>query len=281
MSEPIKRDSAADDGQEFTETPAAAVDAYDAVEALPGDTAASRATVGLPTRDRSELSGHLIVLEGTDGSGRSTQIALLTEWLESQGFAVQTMGLRRSFLIAKDIDGLLAKNSVTRYTLALMYATDFFDQLENRILPALRSGMIVLADRYYYTLIVRAAVRGLDHGYLHRIYDLALPPDLTFFLNVRPQISFEREFQKSPAISFWEAGRDLHLSDDLYDSFISYQTMIRKEFVALAKHHGFTTLNGENPIRTVNADLRKRIASYLGIRNIRYRPSHALVHLWQ
>jgi dTMP kinase len=246
-----------------------------------GESIVTRASVGLPTLDRSELSGHLIVLEGTDGSGRSTQIALLTEWLESQGFAVQTMGLRRSFLIAKDIDSLLAKNSVTRYTLALMYATDFFDQLENRILPALRSGMIVLADRYYYTLIARAAVRGLDHQYLHRIYDLALPPDLTFFLNVRPQVAFEREFQKSPAISFWEAGRDLHLSDDLYDSFIGYQTMVRKEFVNLAKRHGFATLNGENTIRTVNADLRKRIASYLGIRNIRYRPSHALVHLWQ
>jgi|SRR5579875_199334 len=254
-------------------------------DALPGggfaESAGLRVHAGLPTRDRSELSGHLIVLEGTDGSGRSTQIALLTEWLESQGFAVQTMGLRRSFLIAKDIDALLAKNSVTRYTLALMYATDFFDQLESRILPALRSGMVVLADRYYYTLIVRAAVRGLDHEYLHRIYDLALSPDLTFFLNVRPQIAFEREFEKSPAISFWEAGRDLHLSDDLYESFIAYQTMVRKEFVALAKKHGFTTLNGENSIRTVNADLRKRIAAYLGIRNIRYRPSHSLVHLWQ
>lgn len=280
MSESAKRESAGDDGQRLAETTARMIET-ESGEGWSTDTAASRMIVGLPTRDRSELSGHLIVLEGTDGSGRSTQIALLTEWLESQGFAVQTMGLRRSFLIAKDIDSLLAKNSVTRYTLALMYATDFFDQLENRILPALRSGMIVLADRYYYTLIVRAAVRGLDHDYLHRIYDLALPPDLTFFLNVRPQIAFEREFQKSPAISFWEAGRDLHLSDDLYDSFIGYQTMIRKEFVALAKRHGFATLNGENPIRTVNADLRKRIATYLGIRNIRYRPSHALVHLWQ
>lgn len=280
MSESAKRESVSDDGQKLAETTANMIET-ESGDGWSTDTAASRMIVGLPTRDRNELSGHLIVLEGTDGSGRSTQIALLTEWLESQGFAVQTMGLRRSFLIAKDIDSLLAKNSVTRYTLALMYATDFFDQLENRILPALRSGMIVLADRYYYTLIVRAAVRGLDHDYLHRIYDLALPPDLTFFLNVRPQIAFEREFQKSPAISFWEAGRDLHLSDDLYDSFIGYQTMIRKEFVALAKRHGFATLNGENPIRTVNADLRKRIASYLGIRNIRYRPSHALVHLWQ
>ncbi|MGH9780816.1 MAG: dTMP kinase, partial [Candidatus Acidiferrales bacterium] len=226
MTEPVKSDGNPEVAHEFVTTPGSGMQTW------LGESVPLRPSAGLPTQNRSELSGHLIVLEGTDGSGRSTQIALLTEWLESQGFAVQTMGLRRSFLIAKDIDSLLARNSVTRYTLALMYATDFFDQLENRILPALRSGMIVLADRYYYTLIARAVVRGLDHEYLHRIYELALPPDLTFFLNVRPQVAFEREFQKSPAISFWEAGRDLHLSDDLYDSFINYQTMLRKEFVS-------------------------------------------------
>jgi len=165
MSEPVNPAAAPAANQELIDT---AGDS-DALSGSFGASGIAHAPVGLPTRDRGELSGHLIVLEGTDGSGRSTQIALLTEWLESQGFAVQTMGLRRSFLIAKDIDALLAKNSVTRYTLALMYATDFFDQLESRILPALRSGMVVLADRYYYTLIVRAVVRGLDHGYLHRI----------------------------------------------------------------------------------------------------------------
>src|SRR6202167_3042251 len=90
----------------------------------------------IPGVNQAELSGSLIVLEGTDGSGRSTQISLLTEWLESEGFAVQTMGLRRSFLVGEDIDGLLAENTVTRMTLALMYSTDFFDQLERRILPA-------------------------------------------------------------------------------------------------------------------------------------------------
>ena len=121
-------------------------------------------------QDLGRLSGTLIVVEGPDSSGRSTQIALLTEWLESQGFAVQTMGLRRSALIGRDIDALLARNVVTRYTLALMYATDFYDQLESRIIPALRSGMVVLADRYLYTLIARAVVRGIEdiaykHGY--------------------------------------------------------------------------------------------------------------------
>jgi dTMP kinase len=238
-------------------------------------------SLALPTIHREDLDGHLIVVEGTDGSGRSTQIALLTEWLESQGFAVQTMGLRRSALIAKDIDALLARNVVTRYTLALMYATDFYDQLETRIIPALRSGMVVLADRYFYTLIVRAVVRGINREYAHGLYELALRPDLTFFLNVRPEVTFLREFKKEPTISYWEAGRDMHLSDDLYESFIQYQTLVRKEFVHLARRHNFITFNGEGSVRAVNADLRRRIADHLGIRSVRYQPSQALVHLWR
>ena len=125
-----------------------------------GNLAARFYGIPLPGIKPEELSGSLIVVEGTDGSGRSTQISLLTEWLESEGFAVQTMGLRRSYLVGEDIDALLAENAVTRLTLALMYSTDFFDQLERRILPALRSGLIVLADRYIFTLIARAAVRG-------------------------------------------------------------------------------------------------------------------------
>ena len=136
--------------------------------------------VALPGVKEEELSGTLIVIEGTDGSGRSTQITLLTEWLESEGYAVQTAGLRRSSLVADDIDALLAENAVTRLTLALMYSTDFFDQLERRILPALRSGLIVLADHYIFTLIARAAVRGIGRDYLHGIYEMALRPDLTF-----------------------------------------------------------------------------------------------------
>jgi dTMP kinase len=247
---------------------------------FPAPVPRSLASLTLPSVRQEELEGHLIVIEGTDGSGRSTQMALLTEWLEFQGFAVQTMGLRRSYLIAKDIDALMAKNAVTRYTLMLMYATDFYDQLENRIIPALRSGMVVLADRYLYTLIARAAVRGIDREYASGIYDLALRPDLTFFLNVRPQIAFSREFKKSPAISYWEAGRDMHLSDDLYESFIQYQGMLRKEFLHLAKKHDFVTFSGEGTIRAVNADLRRRIAERLGIRSVRYQPSRALIHLW-
>jgi dTMP kinase len=235
----------------------------------------------LPDVKTEELSGNLIVIEGADGSGRSTQIALLTEWLESEGFAVQTMGLRRSALVAEDIDTLLAENAVTRLTLALMYSTDFFDQLERRILPALRSGLIVLADRYIFTLIARAAVRGISRDYLHGIYETALKPDLTFWLNVRPEVAFDREFKKSHTISYWESGRDMSLSNDLFQSFIRYQSMIKHEFEYLSRRHGFMELDGEASISEVNKQLRKQIAAQLGIRSTHYQPSHALANLWR
>jgi dTMP kinase len=231
--------------------------------------------------DPSELHGTLIVIEGLDGSGRSTQIALLQEWLESEGFAVQTSGLRRSNLVGRDIDELLAKNAVTRLTLALMYATDFFDQLEHRIVPALRSGTVVLADRFIFTLIARSVVRGINRDYLTGLYAMALRPHLTFWLNVRPETAFAREFKKAQAISYWEAGRDMSLSHDLYWSFVRYQTMIKREFEVMAKRNSFIELDGEASVSSVNKQLRQHIGEHLGIRATKYSPSSALAHLWR
>ena len=265
-----------------TETPAAA-------DAVPGrlptsaDDDASKYFFGEPlvAFDPHEITGTLIVIEGMDGSGRSTQISLLQEWLESEGFAVQTSGLRRSTLVGRDIDELLAKNAVTRLTLALMYCTDFFDQLEHRIVPALKSGTIVLADRYIFTLIARSVVRGINRDYLSGLYAMALRPHLTFWLNVRPETAFGREFRKAQAISYWEAGRDMSLSHDLYWSFIRYQTMIKREFEAFSKRHDFLELDGEANVSNVNKLLRQRIAEHLGIRATKYTPSSALSHLWR
>ena len=247
------------------------------------DAAASQYFFGEPLVgfDPSEITGSLIVIEGMDGSGRSTQITLLQEWLESEGFAVQTSGLRRSNLVGRDIDELMAKNAVTRLTLALMYATDFFDQVEHRILPALRSGTVVLADRFIFTLIARGVVRGINRDYLSGLYAMALRPHLTFWLNVRPETAFAREFKKAQAISYWEAGRDMSLSHDLYWSFIRYQTMITREFEVMAKRHNFIELDGESSVPAVNKLLRQRIAEQLGIRATKYTPSAALAHLWR
>ena len=183
--------------------------------------------------------------------------------------------------MADDIDALLAENSVTRTTLALMYSTDFFDQLERRILPALRSGLVVLADRYIYTLIARAAVRGIGRDYLHGIYEMALRPDLTFWLNVAPEVAFDREFKKSHAISYWESGRDMSLSNDLFQSFVRYQSLIKKEFEYLSRRHGFVELDGEDSVINVNRELRKRIGAHLGIKSTHYQPSNAFANLWR
>jgi len=270
-----------------TETPAAttstAPPAAAAKTAAAAEDASSQYFFGEPLVgvDPSEITGNLIVIEGMDGSGRSTQIALLQEWLESEGFAVQTSGLRRSNLVGRDIDELLAKNAATRLTLALMYATDFFDQVEHRILPALRSGTVVLADRFIFTLIARGVVRGINRDYMSGLYAMALRPHLTFWLNVRPETAFGREFKKAQAISYWEAGRDMSLSHDLYWSFIRYQTMIKREFEVMAKKHNFLELDGEASVSTVNKQLRQRIAEQLGIRATKYTPSAALAHLWR
>src|SRR5881296_2474664 len=271
-----------------TETPSAtaastAPPAAGAKTAAASDDGSSQYFFGEPLVgfDPSEITGNLIVIEGMDGSGRSTQIALLQEWLESEGFAVQTSGLRRSNLVGRDIDELLAKNAATRLTLALMYATDFFDQMEHRILPALRSGTVVLADRFIFTLIARGVVRGINRDYLGGLYAMSLRPHLTFWLNVRPETAFGREFKKAQAISYWEAGRDMSLSHDLYWSFIRYQTMIKREFEVMAKKHSFLELDGEANVPAVNKQLRQRIGEQLGIRVTKYTPSAALAHLWR
>jgi dTMP kinase len=229
--------------------------------------------------DTSNVTGRLIVVEGSDGSGRSTQISLLQEWLEANGFPVVTSGLRRSRLVGSDIDRLLEENSVTPTTLALMYATDFYDQLQNQILPALASGAIVLADRYVYSLSARAAVRGIATGYLDTIYQLALKPDVIFWLNLSPETAFEREFRKYKAIKYWESGRDLALSNDLRESFLIYQRRIKQRFARMAKKHGFVEIDGEESVRAVNSRLRRNLASLLGIRGLKYEPSDAMKHL--
>lgn len=235
----------------------------------------------LPELATRDLEGSLFVIEGSDGSGRSTQIALLNEWLESRGYAVRTIGLRRSNLLAKNIDKILGNNQIGKLTLALLYATDFYDQLENVMIPALRSGHIVLADRYVYTLIARSEVRGIQSHYLNEIYSLALKPVLTFWLNINPSVTFERLFEKSHAISYWESGRDLNLSEDLHESFIKYQSKLRNRFQRFSKKEDFVIINGEASIQTINALLRQRIAKFLGLENSHYTPSAKVEKKWQ
>lgn len=218
---------------------------------------------GIPKVDLEMLAGKLIVVEGADGSGRSTQIALLVEWLEDTGHATVQVGLKRSTLVSEELDHAQEGNILSRTTLSLFYATDFADQLENIILPALKAGFIVLADRYIYTLMARDIVRGVDEEWLKNLYGIALEPDAVFYLNVPPEELVQRNFAKNLSLDYWESGMDIGLSRDMFDSFMQYQTSVQKTFKYLQREYGFTIVDGMRSADAITAELRKKIGAVL------------------
>jgi dTMP kinase len=207
-------------------------------------------TFGRPLAEMgtSRLVGRLFAVEGADGSGRSTNIKALSEWLEAGGYAVRHMGLRRSPLLAQDIEHAKQSRLLTRTTMALLYATDFYDQLVHEIIPALRAGYIVLADRYIYTLMARDIVRGAEPEWTRNLYSSALIPDAVFYLQVDPEELVLRNFEKNATLDYWESGMDLGLSRDMFDSFIKYQRLLTAEFQALAKDNAFTVISASRAI---------------------------------
>ena len=218
---------------------------------------------GIPGVDVSKLAGKLIVVEGADGSGRSTQIQSLVDWLESAGHSTVQVGLKRSTLVSKELDRAQEGNILSRTTLSLFYATDFADQLENIILPALRAGQMVLSDRYIYTLMARDLVRGMDAKWLKNLYGMALAPDAVFYLNVRPEDLVQRTFAKYARLDYWESGMDLGLGPDIFDSFLKYQALMAREFKRLQATYGFHIINAHRPADVINAELRKKIEAVL------------------
>src|SRR5712691_1520211 len=214
---------------------------------------------GLPNVKLESLSGQLIVVEGADGSGRSTQINLLRDWLERRGFPTLNVGLKRSMLVSRELEQAMRGNILGTRTLSLFYATDFADQLENVIIPALRSGFIVLADRYIYTLMSRAIVRGAEPAWIREVYNIALVPDAVFYLAVSPRILGERNLRKHAVLDYWESGMDIHRSANMYGSFIEYQRQIQKEFKAMQELYGFDTVDGNRSPRAIQNELRGKI----------------------
>jgi dTMP kinase len=207
--------------------------------------------------------GKLIVIEGPDSSGRSTQIALLTSQLEADGHAVLNTGLKRSELVGEGI--LEAKRNATlgKKTLALFYAADFADQLEQKIIPALEAGYVVLADRYIYTLMARNTVRGIPRKWSHDLYGFALVPDQIYYLRVDPHTLVHRVFEKNSSLDYYESGSDLGLSDDMFESFILYQQKIAKEFQVMQKMYGLSSIDGDKTIEEINGDLKGKVDMFL------------------
>jgi dTMP kinase len=214
---------------------------------------------GIPGVDLSQLSGKLIVVEGADGSGRSTQIARLKDWLEGHGHATVQIGLKHSTLVGEELDKAQAGNVLSRTTFSLFYATDFADQLENSIIPSLRAGFMVLADRYIYTLMVRDVVRGMDPRWVENLYSIAIVPDAVFYLKVAPGELIQRTFAKSHALDYWESGMDLGLSRDMFDSFVEYQGLVTAEFERLQRTYGFSIVDGNRSPEVITRDLQQKI----------------------
>jgi dTMP kinase len=218
--------------------------------------------VTLPGMELADLTGKLIVIEGTDGVGRSTQINLLKPWLEQQGHAVIDTGIKRSELAGKGIQQAQEGHTLGRITLSLFYATDFADRLENEIVPALRAGFVVLTDRYIYSLMARAVVRGVDPAWVRSAYSFALKPDAVFYLRIGvddliPRVVFSRGFD------YWESGMDLNPSEDMYESFQKYQSGLLAEFDNLAKEYSFEVIDASVEVRPVFEHLRKGITRVL------------------
>ena len=218
---------------------------------------------GIPGVDVSKLAGLLIVVEGADGSGRSTQIKMLIEWLESCGHSTVQVGLKRSTLVSEELDRAQHGNILSRTTLSLFYATDFADQMENMILPALRAGQMVLADRYIYTLMARDLVRGMDEEWLKNLYGLALVPDAVFYLNVAPEELVQRALAKYSSFDYWESGMDLGLARNMFDSFLKYQALVASQFRHLQRTYGFQIIDGHRSVEAINAELQKKIEAVL------------------
>jgi len=217
----------------------------------------------LPKINPLLLKGKLIVVEGADGSGRSTQIDLLHNQLEVLGYPVTDVGLRRSTLVADELQEALRGNTLSPITMSLFYATDFADQLENKIIPALRSGFIVLADRYIYTLMARDIVRGIDSEWVRDIYGIALNPDAVFYLNVSPETLAERNLMKRGLLDFWESGMDIRRTGDMYECFIRYQRHMHQEFHRMQSEFGFEVINGNRSPIAINRDLRSKVEQIL------------------
>jgi len=212
----------------------------------------------LPGMNLSELSGKLIVLEGTDGAGRTTQINLLKTWLEERGHAVLDTGMTRSALAGEGIRRAKEGNNLGRVTQSLFYATDFIDRLENEIVPALRAGFIVLTDRYIYSLMARAVVRGMDAAWIRSIYKVALVPDAVIYLRINidqliPRVIFSRGFD------YWESGMDVFPGQDMYENFRSYQASLLTEFERLSMEYHFETVDASPDVKRVFADLQRKV----------------------
>lgn len=218
---------------------------------------------GLPGIDISGLTGKLIVLEGPDSVGRTSQIEMLRTWLESQGHAVADTGLTRSELTEEGLEQAKSGHTLGRRTMSLFYATDFADRMENQIIPALRAGYYVLSDRYFFSVCARDIVRGANSDWLYKIYGFTLVPDLIMYMRVNVEDLIPRALY-GKGFNYWESGMDMALGDNMFDSFIKYQSKLIEELDKMSDRFGFHTVDGSKSKEDIFEELKRLIQTQVG-----------------
>ncbi|MBM3746993.1 MAG: thymidylate kinase [Acidobacteria bacterium] len=218
----------------------------------------------IPGVDCSELLGTLIVIEGPDAVGRTSQIARLHGWLEQEGHAVLHTGMARSALAGKGIQQAKQGNTLGPLTMTLFYTTDFADRLENEIIPALRAGFVVLTDRYIFSIMARAMARGEDRRWIERVAGFALAPHAVFYLRTRVEDLVTRVVVGRGAFDYWESGMDMRLGLDKYESFVRYQSRILQALDRMVKSYGFTVVDASRPPDQIFTELKRHIAVLMG-----------------
>ncbi len=216
-------------------------------------------------RNSSQLKekGTLIVVEGIDGSGKSTQLHLLDKWLRSKGLLVFTTEWNSSDIVKEITSKGKKKALLTPTTFSLLHATDFADRYERNIAPLLEAGYIVLADRYAYTAYGRDVVRGCSPKWVRKVYDFAAKPQITFYFQVPIDVAISRIMVGRPKIKYYEAGMDLNLSNDPFESYRIFQSRIIEQYEQMIKRDNFTVIDATQDIEEQQLRVREKVMQVL------------------
>lgn len=206
--------------------------------------------------------GLLVVIEGTDGSGKSTQLELLKKSIQAKSYGVMVSEWKTSRLIAGVIDDAKERNLLNATTYSLLYAADFADRLENQIIPALESGFIVLLDRYYYTALARDVVRGQNIEWVKNLYDYAPEPDLIFYLDMPVDVLLKRIIGTT-GLNYYESGRDVGFSTDFYKSFEIYQNKCLQQYEKMKAEYNFISIDGTKSVEEIHSIMNKEVQRIL------------------
>lgn len=214
---------------------------------------------------RVEYEGKLIAVEGLDGSGKSTQLYLLKKWLELQNLKVFFTEWNSSVVVKSATSKAKKRQLLTPTTFSLIHATDFADRYERQILPLLKGGYLVLADRYVYTAYVRDVTRGCDMDWVRNLYDFAIKPDMTFYFNVPLEVALDRILSNRPKLKYFEAGMDIGLSSDLYESFRLFQGRIHQAYGSLSDELNFNVIDATQTIEHQQQLLRRVVSEAIDL----------------